>query len=332
MENIPEELIFEIYKYLEFVDIIRCSSVNKWYQNVVRREYFWYPKIKELYKRMIGNFKPKRMINVYERYIDYQKLILVGKLIFGRDIGKIKSLRRLQHKKNLDIKLKLTKIPQCANILKPENCSIINNDLIEFSDIICQWTNLTSLNISSNKIKLIHPNIGNLNNLVSLNLSNNKLKKLPDEIGSLINLSSLSCNANQLTELPQTISKLISLEYLYIDQNQIAKLPETIGKLINLTHLSCNNNRLTELPQTIGKLSNLTELYLDRNMFKKVPMGLLRELAKLHVLYMQYNVITEVEQVDKKGVKLGLCLTGNPVLSQIPRHLVQAPPFRYYRP
>ena len=51
--------------------------------------------------------------------------------------------------------------------------------------------NIIKLNLISNNIKELPPEIGQLTNLKSLDLSNNVLKELPPEIGQLKNLQNL---------------------------------------------------------------------------------------------------------------------------------------------
>ncbi|MEH2308289.1 COR domain-containing protein, partial [Nostoc sp.] len=128
-----------------------------------------------------------------------------------------------------------------------------------------QLTNLQSLNLKSNQLSSLPPEIVQLTNLQSLYLNNNQLSSLPPEIGQLTNLQSLYLNNNQLSSLPPEIGQLTNLQSLYLESNQLSSLPPEFGQLTNLQTLNLESNQLSSLPPEIRQLSNLKKLDLRRN-------------------------------------------------------------------
>ena len=118
---------------------------------------------------------------------------------------------------------------------------------------------LRYLNLSSNQLTALPPELGQLQNLTldlqqltSLNWANpepaldlNQLTSLPPELGQLQNLTTLYLPGNQLTSLPPELGQLQSLELLYLDHNQLTSLPPELGQLTNLTTLYLTENPLT---------------------------------------------------------------------------------------
>jgi len=129
----------------------------------------------------------------------------------------------------------------------------------EQHDIICTDGHIIKLTLSSNGLRSLPAEIGNLTNLTELNLRNNELSSLPAEIGNLTNLTYLSFRFNGLRSLPAEIGNLTkNLTTLYLSQNSLSSLPAEIGNLTNLTELNLENNQLSSLPAEIGNLTNLT--------------------------------------------------------------------------
>ncbi|MEL7506843.1 MAG: COR domain-containing protein, partial [Cyanobacteria bacterium J06554_1] len=147
---------------------------------------------------------------------------------------------------------------------------------------------LTSLDLSSNQLNQLPPEIGQLTSLTSLNLSNNQLNQLPPEIGQLTSLTSLNLSDNQLTELPLEIVQLTVLTSLDLSDNQLTELPTEIVQLTALTSLDLSDNQLTELPTEIVQLTALTSLNLRGNQFSYIPLSV-KQLVSLKTLDFRGN-------------------------------------------
>lgn len=81
---------------------------------------------------------------------------------------------------------------------------------------------ITSLNLSNNKIGSIPKNFWQLTNLVRLDISKNHLKGLPDGVGQLVRLEHLNLSNNQLTALPNSLQNLRRLKYADFRNNPLA--------------------------------------------------------------------------------------------------------------
>jgi internalin A len=91
----------------------------------------------------------------------------------------------------------------------------------------------TKLDLSAKLIQELPSEIGQLTNLRTLLLNGNHLKVLPDEIKHLRNLTTLNLNFNRLT-LKDEIKQLRSLTSLGLNGNQLTTLPDAIGQLTQI--------------------------------------------------------------------------------------------------
>ncbi|XP_063534697.1 leucine-rich repeat-containing protein 40-like [Cydia strobilella] len=150
------------------------------------------------------------------------------------------------------------------------------------------WWNsepLKFLDLSSNAIAAIPPDVKFLQELVTLKLHNNALTSLPEEIGELKNLSNLSLNHNKLVTLPNSFFRLGELRWLSLAHNQLEKIQPDFGDLVMLTFLDLSHNKLAALPPGMGYLVRLVELNLSHNQLQELPPDIvnLRDLKKMNI-------------------------------------------------
>lgn len=122
-------------------------------------------------------------------------------------------------------------------------------------------------------------------NLRTVDLSSNKIEVLPPAIGNFLQLKSLTLNSNRLTSIPTEISKLKKLETLSLNGNRIQQLPPTLGQLKALRTLNLSGNQISEFPSGLGTLRQLDLLDLSRNKIQNVP----AEVSELQTIEINLN-------------------------------------------
>jgi len=165
--------------------------------------------------------------------------------------------------------------------------------LTELPPEIGQLTSLTVLDLWKNQLTVVPPEIGQLTSLTKLDLSSNKLTAVPPDIGQLTSLTVLDLWKNQLTAVPSEIGRLTNLTSLDLSGNQLAAVPPEILQLTSLTELDLSNNQLTAVPPEIGQLTSLTKLNLWSNQLTVVPPEI-GQLTSLTVLHLSGNELTAV--------------------------------------
>lgn len=133
------------------------------------------------------------------------------------------------------------------------------------------FTQLITLDLSTNMLETLPSAIGNLTCLRTLTLDENILLSLPTEIGLLKNLLTLSMKENSISTFPTEIGNLANLRTLNMACNKLTSLPKVIGKLSNLITLNLEDNGLTALPSDIGRLVKMQTLVLSSNQLEYLP-------------------------------------------------------------
>ncbi|XP_004301449.1 PREDICTED: putative disease resistance protein RGA4 [Fragaria vesca subsp. vesca] len=96
----------------------------------------------------------------------------------------------------------------------------------------------------------------------TLILSSNDIKELPEEMGELVHLRYVDLSENKsLEKLPNSLCNLYNLRTLRLVRcKELKKLPENMGSLISLTHLHLEGSGVKYLPIGIGRLTSLQTL------------------------------------------------------------------------
>lgn len=97
-----------------------------------------------------------------------------------------------------------------------------------------------------------------LTQLTMLDLSSNKLKQLPDSFESLHRLKYVNVSRNQLTSLPRTLFTLTGIYHLDISHNLFTDISSKIALLINLLFLDISHTNIRYFPAAMLDLSMLT--------------------------------------------------------------------------
>ena len=161
------------------------------------------------------------------------------------------------------------------------------------SSWLCGLPGLTELNIASNQIATLPPELGELAALKTLRAGANELHALPSELGELGELRELYLHSNALSApaLDPVLVRLSQLEVLDVNHNLLSSLPSSILRCVRLLKVNADNNRLvsllsggegggwdgptapvgesgadaTEAAAAFGSLTRLQRLYLANN-------------------------------------------------------------------
>jgi Leucine-rich repeat (LRR) protein len=105
--------------------------------------------------------------------------------------------------------------------------------------------------------------------LTSLNLSHNKLEKLDESIGCLVKLENFYISNNKLSALPASFGFLKELHCLYVTPILFASFLNFPQQSLEL--LQINSNTFCEFPLIITHCSKLVELHMCFNLLTRVP-------------------------------------------------------------
>jgi len=179
---------------------------------------------------------------------------------------------------------------------------ISDSYLESFPEVICDqsFSFLTLLDINSNTISVIPPEIHHLSNLKELNLSHNLLSHLPEQLFSLPKLKMLDVSNNSLMDIPCYVSKLVAIEDLILAHNKIEYLPEELFGITSLLGLSLKYNKLDHhsFPSKTRHFSgfvNLLALDLSHNTFGEIPPEIC-SFTTLQELEFSHNKLTYIRE------------------------------------
>ncbi|XP_075968539.1 leucine-rich repeat and fibronectin type-III domain-containing protein 4-like [Anarhichas minor] len=134
----------------------------------------------------------------------------------------------------------------------------------------------------------------NMSGLVDLTLSRNTIHLIrPMTFGDLESLRSLHLDGNRLTSLgPRDLAGLVNLQHLIINNNQLVKVSVQAFDdfLLTLEDLDMSYNNLRKVPwESIQNMASLHTLNLDHNLIEYIAEGVFGELYKLARLDMTSN-------------------------------------------
>ncbi|XP_060537467.1 nischarin isoform X2 [Cylas formicarius] len=174
------------------------------------------------------------------------------------DVNMIYSLGNLRSTV-LELQVHDTQIISISQILQ---CDVLHKDTIIGSE---KWSVLKTLDLSNNKLEVIDGTISLAKNLTSLNLSNNKIPNILNLV-HLPNLQMLNLTNNLITVCEDLHTKLGNILTLNLSQNGIVTT-KGFRKLYSLETLDLSCNRVTQIEEIkyIAKLPCLENLILTGN-------------------------------------------------------------------
>ena len=120
-------------------------------------------------------------------------------------------------------------------------------------------------------------------NLESLDISSNSLNEIQDNFDKLENLQEVIFDDNDIIKLPKTLIKCKKLRYISINKTKIAVLPKWLEKL-NLESLELGNNYIESINFDITQIPDVYIYYKSyknlENLSEKCKFVQINELSK----------------------------------------------------
>lgn len=229
-----EDIYYNILRFLEPQDIIKCSYVNKSFNTATKSILLW-----KMWFTKRFRFTKIFVTNYYE---SYKYCFQLHKLSWYT-----KYSGAIDH---------INKVPEL---------DIFKRDMPTMKPIICKLVHLKNLFITYARLKNILPDIDKLVNLQKLSFSNNMLSLLPTELGNLKNLQTFYISKNQIITIPTELGNMCNLRELYAGNNKIVTIPTEIANLKNLRELYLDNNLIEIVPNEIQSMTNLITLNVRNN-------------------------------------------------------------------
>ena len=265
MLSLYQDNIFEIFLYLDVIDIINLALTCKNFYESIKKNQIWIYLVDEITKKDRVNYKKVFKQECFDTFKTHKKLlILIEKLIKPYN----KKIDRLKKTHGFTIK---------------NNCPLMSDKKIPEDIVTLFVLNELLLPFNVNKIPY---GLNQLIFLEKLDLKKNKLKEIPPQIFQLVNLKELYLSYNYLKKINLKIGVLVKLKILYLNNNKIQEIPEEVGNLINLEKLNLQNNCLKELSTALTRLTNLKDLFFWNNHGFQIPVpNELKSNPNLNIIY-----------------------------------------------
>ncbi|KAH7281677.1 hypothetical protein KP509_36G058100 [Ceratopteris richardii] len=191
-------------------------------------------------------------------------------------------------------------ISKCSAMSHVKGMYIYDNTFTVLPRSVKTFTNLRSLKIFSNEVRILPEEVGSIDVLehLQMKISPGGLGKLPS-LGKLRFLKTLELHQTPprpILSLPAEISKLQLLKRLAICNFSISFLPAEIGDLGNLEELDLSFNKLRTLPKEISNLSALKHFRAENNKLIELPLGF-AQLPNLNSVDVAHNKLTALESL-----------------------------------
>ncbi|XP_041926076.1 leucine-rich repeat and fibronectin type-III domain-containing protein 4 [Alosa sapidissima] len=136
---------------------------------------------------------------------------------------------------------------------------------------------------------------------VELRLADNFIREVGGaDFANMSGLVDLTLSRNTIHIIrPLAFADLESLRSLHLDTNRLSALgPRDLTGLLNLQHLILNNNQLTNISSEAFDdfLLTLEDLDLSYNNLRKAPWEAIQNMASLHTLNLDHNLIDQIAE------------------------------------
>ncbi|KAK3566918.1 hypothetical protein QTP86_004933 [Hemibagrus guttatus] len=136
---------------------------------------------------------------------------------------------------------------------------------------------------------------------VELRLADNFIREVGGtDFVNMTGLVDLTLSRNTISYIkPMAFADLESLRSLHLDGNRLTALgPRDLLGMLNLQHLILNNNQLINISSDAFDdfLLTLEDLDLSYNNLRKAPWEAIQNMASLHTLNLDHNLIDQIEE------------------------------------
>jgi hypothetical protein len=125
---------------------------------------------------------------------------------------------------------------------------------------VFKLTELEELEMYSNKISAIPPDINKLKKLRILNLQYNQIQEIPSEVFELNQLEELILLNNDLKSLSADVCKCTSLKSIQVSGHHLDSIPFCINNMPNLKELVIQSDSINSLMDDLKYFKNLKKL------------------------------------------------------------------------
>ncbi|KAH7971047.1 hypothetical protein HPB49_018417 [Dermacentor silvarum] len=239
----------------------------------------------------------------------------------------------------------LTALPPFSGCARLKELHVGNNAIEEFPiELIETLLGLKTLDLKSNKLSTLSPDITMIQGLERLDLSNNNLASLPYELGTLVHLKGLGVEGNPLRAIRRDIVKRGTVHLLKWLQDRLGESPEgaahkrlsggaglndgsdlieSIEKFaLKTTHaLELSKRSLHDVPEEIFKMAaecDANTIDLSKNVLESVPKGLEAACPVMTELNLSFNKITALPGFLCLATRLTFLDLRNNQLSDLP--------------
>ena len=235
------------------------------------------------------------------------------------EVGKLQQLEHLTMKKNKveSISSQIKNLP-CLRTLNLRYNSLTHTNI---PSEVFENDELTTLDLSHNKLTEVPDGLFRCKSLLVLNLSHNMLEMIPSQLlMTTTDLLHLDLSNNELDALPPQLRRLSNLQTLVLSHNplshfQIRPLP-ALTELRTL-HMRNTQRTLANIPSNLESLVHLADVDLSQNLFTKIPEGIL-SLTNLKRLNLGSNEIDEVSPDIEKWAHLETLILSRNKIKSLP--------------
>ncbi len=190
---------------------------------------------------------------------------------------------------------------------------------------LSQFSSVSSIDASRNKLKKVRSKDINIDSLTRLNLENNNIKRICFPKNSAI--ESLNLSNNELRRIPFSMRKLKHLKSLTISNNHIKRIPRFLKRMEQLSSLEINFNKIKPTRADIRRLKNIEILLLAGNNIATIPTNI-NDLEKIKKLNFSKNKLNSVPPEFALLDSLEIIIFYKNEFTQIPLEITMLPNLR----